>query len=115
MAWITDYSFGAVKVAGRTHSRDLVVCGEQVLSPWELKEGHRLFLEDLSWTLALQPRVMIVGTGAFGRLHISKEVVKCIDEMRISLHGFKSRTAINDNNETIDQEEDIIACLCLSC
>jgi len=41
--------------------------------------------------------------------------VKCIDGMGISLRGFMTRTAINDNNETIDQEEDVIACLRLSC
>ena len=115
MAWVTDYSFGCVKVAGHTYSRDLIVCGEQVLSPWERKEGHRLFLEDLSWALALQPRVVIVGTGAFGRLYISREVVKCLNEMGINLRGFKTGAAIKEYNRLIDQGEDVIACLHLTC
>jgi len=115
MVCIGDYSFGCVKVAGRTYSRDLIVCGEQVLSPWERKEGHRLFLGDLSWALALQPRVIIVGTGAFGRLHISKEVVKCLREKGINLRGFKTKTAIKKYNELVDQGEDVVACLHLTC
>jgi hypothetical protein len=60
-------------------------------------------------------REISFGLSCFFVLHISREVVKCIDGMGISLRGFKTRTAINDNNETIDQEEDVIACLRLSC
>ncbi len=41
--------------------------------------------------------------------------MKCIDEMGISLRGFKTRAAIKEYNRLIDQGEDVIACLHLTC
>jgi len=67
---LTDYHFGTLRIDGAEVRKDLIVLGDRVITPWWRKRGHRLQGVDIEEVLAAHPRVLIVGTGYFGRMKI---------------------------------------------
>ena len=115
MAQLTGYSFGRVKVDGRTMTRDLILLGDEILSPWIRKEGHRLHIADLKWVLDRRPDVLIVGTGTFGALRVSSEVVDILGEGGIELLSVKTEEAIAVYNHRVNRGDRVACCLHLTC
>ena len=115
MAQLTAYSFGLVKVDGRTMTRDLILVGDEIFSPWIRKEGHRLHIDDLKWALDRRPDVLIVGTGAFGALRVSSEVVDILGERGIELLSVKTEEAIAAYNHRIGRGDRVACGLHLTC
>lgn len=112
---MTDYTFGRVKLASRTVTRDLIVFEEEVLSPWVRQEGHRLLPEDLQWVLSRRPEVLVVGTGAFGGLAIPRETIDSVTSQGITLVSHKTGKAVEEYNERAKRGERVAACLHLTC
>lgn len=69
MARIESYAFGHITVDGEEHTRDVIVLPERVVGNWWRRDGHGLVLEDLEDVLDELPERLILGTGAYGRLH----------------------------------------------
>lgn len=115
MGCLRDYAFGRVKVGGCTYRRDLVVSEEEILSPWIRQEGHCLHVEDLKWAIALHPRVIVVGTGAFGGLAIPQETVDSLTAQGITLVAYKTGKAVEAYNELVEKGERVTCCLHLTC
>ena len=72
---IQDYQFGRMVVDGEPHTRDLVLLPDRVVANWWRKEGHRLDVEDLREVLDAVPKVLVVGTGAYGRMKVPERRV----------------------------------------
>ena len=79
MARIEGYEFGHLAVDGQEHTRDVIVLPERVEGNWWRRDGHRLVLEDLEDVLDELPERLIVGTGAYGRLHPDP---RALDQLR---------------------------------
>lgn len=71
---ITNYKFGEVKIDETTYTSDLAVCSNGFIAPWKREKGHDLRIEDLTYYLYLEPSVLIVGTGMYGVMKVSKKV-----------------------------------------
>ena len=115
MVCLSDYAFGRVKVGDCVYRRDLIVYGEEVLSPWMRREAHRLFPDDLQWVLSRAPRVIVVGTGAVGRLSIPQETVDSLAGQGITLVGYRTARAVEEYNTRLKRGERIACCLHLTC
>jgi len=68
MAHIDDYRFGRIVIDGRAYTSDLILLPHRVVENWWREEGHLLHAADLGPVLELQPEVLVVGQGTFGRL-----------------------------------------------
>jgi hypothetical protein len=115
MARLSAYSFGRVKIDDQTMTRDLILLGEEVLSPWIRKEGHRLYVDDLKWVLDRHPDVVIVGTGAFGGLRVPQETVDLLNEKGIELQALNTEKAVEVYNHCVEQGDRAACCLHLTC
>lgn len=115
MAQLTAYSFGRVKVDDRTMTRDLILFGDEALSPWIRREGHRLHINDLKWALDHRPDVLIVGTGAFGALRVPQEVVDALGKKGVELLSFKTEEAVEVFNHRAERGDRVACCLHLTC
>jgi hypothetical protein len=115
MTRLSNYAFGHVKVADRTVRHDLIVFEEEILSPWIRQEGHCLHVEDLKWAIARHPRLIVVGTGAFGGLAIPKETVDSLTAQGITLVAHKTGKAVEAYNELVGKGERVACCLHLTC
>src|SRR5436305_10365653 len=69
VARLEEYSFGRVTVDGSEQTRDLIVLPDRVVTDWWRREGHSLAMEDLDQVLGELPERLILGVGAYGRLH----------------------------------------------
>jgi hypothetical protein len=58
---------------------------ERVVANWWRKDGHRLDIDDLQGVLDVVPEVLVVGTGAFGRMKVPKETRQAIADAGIGL------------------------------
>jgi len=71
---IDAYQFGRIGINGKTYDSDVVIFPDRVQDEWHRQKGHELSLEDVSRILADNPEVLVVGTGAFGRVMVLPEV-----------------------------------------
>jgi hypothetical protein len=115
MPRLSDYAFGRVILDGEAHTRDLVVTSGEVLSPWVRQEGHRLVSEDLAWVLDRAPRVLVVGTGAVGRLVVPEDTIHYVAARGIVLVARRTARAIDEFNALEGRGEQVAACLHLTC
>ena len=115
MQSISDYSFGRVKIGDAVYNEDLALCDDEILAPWVRGAGHKLSIDDLEWLLARKPKVIVVGTGAFGRVAISDDVAPHLRERGIDLVTNATAKAIDAYGELSGKGEKIGCCLHLSC
>jgi hypothetical protein len=69
VARLEDYSFGRLKVDGAEQTRDLIVLLDRVVSDWWRRDGRSLVMEDLDEVFDDLPERLMLGVGAYGRLH----------------------------------------------
>jgi hypothetical protein len=76
---IESYSFGYMSIDGKGYSTDLIIFPSgEVLSGWWRKEGHRLLPGDLERIDDIKPDVVVIGTGANGRMKVPNETLRVL-------------------------------------
>ena len=111
---IESYRFGKIVIDGETYQKDVIIFPEGVQSNWRREQGHALSVDDLQDVIAVQPKVLIIGTGIFGRMQIPAETITQIEEARIEVVAHKTEKACQLYNQRKD-EGDVIAALHLTC
>lgn len=82
---INSYRFGRMEVNGKVHGKDLIILPDRIESNWWRKDGHRLDRDDLRAVFEVQPEVLVVGTGAFGRMTVPAETRAALEAANIDL------------------------------
>ena len=82
---IDTYSFGHLRVDEDEHTGDVIVGPQGVKGGWRRRQSHLLQSEDLEWALAIEPEVLVVGTGRFGLMRVSGATRKFLKERGIGL------------------------------
>jgi len=82
---IQNYQFGRMLVDGERHTRDLILLPDRVVGNWWREEGHRLSVADLQAVLDAAPEVLVVGTGAYGRMQVPEETRQAVEAAGIEL------------------------------
>ena len=84
---VQSYRFGHMVVDEKPHTRDLILLPDRVVASWWRKEGHRLEVEDLQEALDAAPQVLVVGTGAYGRMKVPQETRQAVEAAGIELRA----------------------------
>jgi hypothetical protein len=90
---IKNYQFGRMVVDGELHTRDLILLPDRVVANWWRKEGHRLDVEDLREVLDAAPKVLVVGTGAYGRMKVLEWIHQALEAAGIELRAARTGEA----------------------
>jgi len=98
---IQGYDFGKMVVDGRVYSADLVLLPDRINPFWWRQEGHTLSPADLQDVLAEEIEVLVIGTGFFGLLKVSREVKRAAAAKGIELVVEKTKTAAQRYNELV--------------
>ena len=90
---IEDYQFGQMVVGGKRHTRDLILLPDRIVTNWWREEGHRLGVEDLREVLDAAPKVLVVGTGAYGRMEVPERTRRALEAAGIELQTARTEEA----------------------
>lgn len=96
---IEHYSFGRVTVDGSEETRDVIVLPDRVVRGWWRREGHGLVLEDLEGVLDELPERLVIGTGAYGRMHPSAEALDALRARGVEVEALPTEEAVRRYGE----------------
>jgi hypothetical protein len=99
VAQLEDYSFGRLTVDGSEQTRDLIVLPDRVVTNWWRREGHSLAMEDLDEVLGELPERLILGIGAYGRLHPDPGVIAELKRRGIEVECLHTDEAVRRYGE----------------
>lgn len=112
---INDYHFGKIVIDGKDFGKDLLVVSGRVDDSWWRQEGHSLQVEDLGAVLAVQPKVLVVGTGFFGMMKIPVETTELLESNGIELIAARTSKAVEAFNKLADSGMEVAAAFHLTC
>ena len=98
---IDDYAFGRITIDGQRYTSDVIVLPDGVRDGWWRKEGHSLAVEDLGEVAAARPAVLIVGTGAYGRMAVPEATRRWLAAQGIEVHIAPTSEAAKLLNELL--------------
>jgi len=102
---VEAYQFGRMVVDGETYTQDLILLPDRVVPDWWRKQGHRLDVQDLEAVFDARPEVLVVGTGAHGRMEVPHETRRALEEAGVSLRIASTAEAWRTYNELRQQRE----------
>lgn len=112
---IESYNFGNIVINGQKYTSDVIIYKTHVDSSWWRKKGHELNIDDIQEIIKAKPKVLVVGTGTFGILKVLKETKEFIEKHEIKLMAEKTKTATEIYNKLLNNKEEVIAALHLTC
>ncbi len=113
---IDSYNFGLIVINKLPYKNDVIVFPDRVEADWWREEGHKLQLVDIQKSLdEVHPAALVVGTGKFGIMKISREVRQYADERGIKLHAEPTEKAVKMYNRLILIDDKILGAFHLTC
>ena len=98
MASIDSYGFGKIVVDGVIHTNDIIILPDGEVKAWWRREGHNLETEDLSAILETNTVFLSIGTGMYGAMHVTEELVRYLTERGIGTVVAKTSRAVEQYN-----------------
>jgi hypothetical protein len=99
MPVIDDYEFGRIVVDGQEHSRDVILLPNRVVANWWRKDGHGLVIEDLVEVIDDPPPVLVVGSGAYGRMRPDPSTLEELQRRGIKVEVLQTGDAVDRYRE----------------
>jgi hypothetical protein len=99
MPRIERYSFGQIVIDGEEETNDVIVLPGRVVHNWWRREGHSLVVDDLREVLDELPPRLVVGTGAYGRMHPDPSAVEQLRERGIEVEALPTKEAVRRYSE----------------
>ena len=114
---VEEYSFGKIRVHGKTYSNDVIITPERVVcEKWWRREGHRVYLEDIErYILEYSPKIVVFGTGYSGLVKVQDEVLRFLRERGVEVYTLPTKDAARLFNELSTRETRILGAFHLTC
>jgi len=118
---IDHYNFGQIGIDDHSYDADVIVFPDHVQERWWRREGHRLARQDLETVLADVPRMLVIGTGYYGRMKVPEETIdslraagvdvrvartsEAVDGARIASHRPRGLSAISEPLISLEEKQ----------
>ncbi|MEM2637609.1 MAG: MTH938/NDUFAF3 family protein [Candidatus Korarchaeota archaeon] len=112
---IDSYEFGRIKIDGKEYYHDVILSPNREITKWWRKEGHVFSIEDLPDCVMPGVEFLIVGTGAYGRVDVLKEVEEYVEKLGIKLISAPTREAVDRYNELVSKGHVVVGAFHLTC
>ena len=110
---IDHYSFGSIKIDGKSYSHDVIVSGKKVKDWWR-NASHEVAINDVEPILAEKPKTVIFGTGASGVCEVFDETIKYLEKLGIKVLIFQTPEAVKEFNRRL-AEAGVVGAFHLTC
>jgi hypothetical protein len=94
MARIDQYEFGRIMIDGREETKDLIILPDRVVRNWWRRDGHTLVLDDLAEVLDELPSLLVVGTGADGRMRPDPQAIRQLQNRGLTVEALPTGQAV---------------------
>ena len=111
---IDSYQFGEIVIHGEKYQSDVVILPSHIKAHWQRKNGHRLSPDDLAEVILEKPDMLIVGTGAFGKMSVLPETWRYLEAQGIELITETTEEACQLYNQ-LHHFKKVVAVLHLTC
>ncbi len=112
---INSYFFGQITINGQQHTKDVEVRWNGEVLDWWRNQGHVFSLADLQRALEQKPKIIILGTGAYGAARVSEEVKEETRKLNIELIIEKTGEAVKIFNKEQGAGKKVIGLFHLTC
>ena len=113
MNMIEKYSFGSICIDGKTYKNDVLIFDNEIKEWWR-ERGHAVQIKDLEWIISKKPEILIIGTGSYGILKVSKEIKDYLSSLKIETRIEKTKRACELYNE-LEGKRKLAAAFHLTC
>lgn len=113
---IESIGFGKMTIFGRSYTSDLMILPDgTIIDSWRRIQGHRLVREDITTLLATDPRIVIVGTGIFGRMRTDSQLEAHCAANGIEFIAQHTKKATQTFNHLRSNDQNVAGCFHLTC
>ena len=77
---IDSYRFGEIVIDGVSYRKDVLILSDRVVPNWWREAGHSLSIQDLDLLLQTNPKTVVIGTGAFGRMKVPNATLQSLED-----------------------------------
>ena len=99
---VESYSFGEIIVDGKKFTQDIVIFKDRIKN-WKRKVSHEVCLDDLKEVIKENPKILIIGLGAYGMMKVNEDVRRFLKEHGIEMIEKSSEEACKLYNEMEDK------------
>jgi uncharacterized protein len=108
--FIRAWEPGRVRIAERWISGNVIVGAEQLIEGWTQVEPRALTLADLEPALALEPTIIVLGTGT-ERLLPDVELMAALAQRSVGLESMNTPAACRTFNVLLQEQRRVVAAL----
>lgn len=112
---ITHYSFGKIVIDGNEYTQDIIVFPDKVFPSWWRKEGHSLCMEDLAEVLKSNVNILVIGTGAYERMHVPLSLIEELKNRGIECFVRSTEKAVALFNQFLSEGKSVAGAFHLTC
>ena len=108
--YIRSWEPGRVRVADRWITGNVIVGNEQIVEGWTTVEPHRLSIAELEPALALEPTIILLGTGT-DRLLPDVDLMAAVAARSVGLEIMSTPAACRTFNVLLQEQRRVVAAL----
>ncbi len=108
-------AFGHMTVNGKEYDEDLMLFPDHIKDHWWRDEGHVLKISDLQEVIAYRPQLVVIGTGAAGRMKVQPAVRDCLHQNNIMCIEEKTADAAAVFNKKMQEGANVVGVFHLTC
>lgn len=112
---IDHYSFGSMTVDGRKMQDDVKIVDGTARDGWWRGSGHLCTARDIEDVFEARPDILVIGTGASGRMRVDESVRKKTEELDIDLVVKPSGEATEEFNRLEREGRHVAGAFHLTC
>lgn len=112
---IENYQFGQIIIDGQMFDRDIYITSSDKVKTWWRQESHFINKNDIEEALVEKPKILIIGTGAYGVAKVSDQAKNLIQENGIELIILPTTEATKKYNQAKQTNQSVVAYLHLTC
>lgn len=112
---ITCYQFGRIEIDSREYRADVVVTANGVRDNWRRRQGHNLEAGDLDCVMEVDPEILIIGSGYYGRMKVAQATCSFLESTGMRVEVMRTAAAVARFNELARESVRTAAALHLTC